>query len=64
MVDKAISVDNRIKEMVKNGKRKMSFPVQSSGCNTSPRLPQLGPFFRNQSMIRLPMHGQRPIFQM
>jgi hypothetical protein len=44
MVDKAIIIKNKIKEMEKNGKRKMSFPGQSLGSNTRPRLPQSGPF--------------------
>jgi hypothetical protein len=34
MVDKAIIVENKIKEMEKNGKRKTSFLGQSSGSNT------------------------------
>jgi hypothetical protein len=50
MVDKAIIVENRIKAMEKIGKRKTSFLGHSSGSNTRPRLPQLGPFFRNLSM--------------
>jgi hypothetical protein len=64
MVDKAIIIKNKIKEMEKNGKRKMSFPGQSLGSNTRPRLPQSGPFFINLSMVHPPMHGQRPPFQM
>jgi Zn-dependent M32 family carboxypeptidase len=39
MVDKAIIVENKIKEMEKNGMRKTSFSGQSSGSNTRPRLP-------------------------
>jgi hypothetical protein len=39
MVNKAIIVKNKIKEMEKNGKRKMSFLGQSSGSNTRPCLP-------------------------
>jgi hypothetical protein len=39
MVDKAIIVENKIKEMDKNGKRKTSFSGQSLGSNTRPRLP-------------------------
>jgi hypothetical protein len=42
MVNKAIIVENKIKEMEKNGKRKMPFPGQSSGSNTRLHLPQLG----------------------
>jgi hypothetical protein len=40
MVDKAIIVENKTKEMEKNGKRKMLFPEHSSGSNTRPHLPQ------------------------
>jgi hypothetical protein len=47
MVDKAIIVKNKIKEVEKNGKRKTLFLGQSSGRNTRPRLPRSGPFFRN-----------------
>jgi hypothetical protein len=64
MVDKAIIVENKIKEMEKNVKRKMSFMGQSSGSNTRPCLPQPVPFFRNPSMVLTPMHGQRPILQL
>jgi hypothetical protein len=39
MVDEATIVENRIKEMEKNGKMKTSFPGQSSRSNTRPRLP-------------------------
>jgi hypothetical protein len=61
MVDKAIIVENKIKEMEKNGKRKMLFSRQSSGSNIRPRLPPLGPFFRNPSMVHMPMNGPCPI---
>jgi hypothetical protein len=64
MVDKAIIVESKIKEMEKNGKRKTSFSGQSSAHNTRPCLPQSGPFFRNMSMVRPSMHGQRPPFHM
>jgi hypothetical protein len=64
MVDKAIIVENKIIEMEKNGKRKVAFSGQSSGSNTRPRFPQSRPFFRNSSMARPPMHGQRPLFHM
>jgi hypothetical protein len=37
MVDKAIVVENKIKEMEKDGKRKMSFSRQSSRSNVRPR---------------------------
>jgi hypothetical protein len=39
MVDKAIIVENKLKEMEKNGKQKMPFQGQPSGSNTKPRLP-------------------------
>jgi hypothetical protein len=64
MVDKAIIVETKIKEMEKNGKRKAAFFGQSSGGNTWPRFPQSGPFFRNLSIARPHMLGQRPTFHM
>jgi hypothetical protein len=36
MVDKAIVIENKIKEMEKDGKRKVSFSGQSSGSNVRP----------------------------
>jgi hypothetical protein len=39
MVDKAIIVENKLKEMERHGKQKMSFQGQSLGGNTRPRLP-------------------------
>jgi hypothetical protein len=62
MVDKAIFVENKIKEMEKNGERKMPFLGQSLGSNTTPRLPQPGPFFSNPSMVRPLIYGYRPPF--
>jgi hypothetical protein len=38
MVDKAIVIENKIKEMEKDGKRKVSFHGQPSGSNIRPRL--------------------------
>jgi hypothetical protein len=64
MVDKTIIVENKLKEMEMNGKRKIPFQGQSSGGNTRPHLPQLGPFFRAPQMIRPPMQGQRHPFLM
>jgi hypothetical protein len=46
MVDKAIIVENKLKEMEMNGKRKMPFQGQPSGSNTMHRLAQPGPFFK------------------
>jgi hypothetical protein len=37
MVDKANVIENKLKEMEKDGKRKMSFHGQSSGSNVMPR---------------------------
>jgi hypothetical protein len=51
MVDKAIIVENKIKEKEKDGKRKMSFLGQSLGSNTRPCFPQPVPFFRNPSVV-------------
>jgi hypothetical protein len=64
MVDKAINVENKLKEMERNGKWKMSFQGQSSGGNTRPQLPQPGPFFRALQMIHPPMQGQHHPFLM
>jgi hypothetical protein len=62
MVDKAIIIKNKIKEMEKNSKRDLSFQGQSLETNIRPRLPQTGPFFRNPNMVHPPMHGQHPPF--
>jgi hypothetical protein len=40
MVDKAIVIENKIKEMEKDGKRKVSFSGQSSESNVRPRFSQ------------------------
>jgi hypothetical protein len=40
MVDKAIVVENKIREMEKDGKRKVPFSGQSSGSNVRPRFSQ------------------------
>jgi hypothetical protein len=37
MIDKAIVIESKLKEMEKDGKRKMPFPGQSSGSNVRPR---------------------------
>jgi hypothetical protein len=64
MVDKAIIVENKLKEMERNGKWKMPFQGQSSGGNTRPHLHQPNPFFRAPQMIHPPMQGQRHPFLM
>jgi hypothetical protein len=51
MVDKAIIVENKLKEMEKNGKQKIPFQGQSSESNTRPHLPQPDPFFRSPQMM-------------
>jgi hypothetical protein len=40
MVDKAIVIENKKKEMEKDGKRKVSFSGQSLGSNVRPRFSQ------------------------
>jgi hypothetical protein len=37
IVDKAIIIESKLKEMEKDGKRKMPFPGQSSGSKVRPR---------------------------
>jgi hypothetical protein len=50
MVDKAIIIENKIKEMEKDGKRKMSFHGQSSKSNIRPRLSRSNQFFKPPQM--------------
>jgi hypothetical protein len=66
MVDKAIVIKNKIKEMEKDGKRKVSFSGQSSGSNVRPRFLQPNQFFKPPQMNRtqMPMQMQRPQFRM
>jgi hypothetical protein len=64
MVDKAIIIENKLKEMEKNGKRKIALQGQSSGSNTRPRLTQPDPFFRAPQMMRSPMQGHCHLFLM
>jgi hypothetical protein len=45
MVDKAIVIENKIKEMEKDGKRKLAFHGWPSGCNVRPHYSQPSPFF-------------------
>jgi hypothetical protein len=46
MVDKAIVVENKIREMEKDGKWKVPFSGQSSGSNVRPRFSQPNQFFK------------------
>jgi hypothetical protein len=80
MVDKAIVIEDKIKEMEKDGKRKLSFSGQSSRSNVKPRFSQPNQFFKPLQKNRPPMpvqvprpqfltqrpnfQAQRPIFQM
>jgi hypothetical protein len=72
MVDKAIVIENKIKEMEKDGMRKVPFSGQSSGSNVRPRFKQPNQFYKSLQMNRLPMPvqvsrsqflTQRPNFQ-
>jgi hypothetical protein len=44
MVDRAILIENKIKEMEKDGKRKVPFSGQSSGSNVRPPFSQPNQF--------------------
>jgi hypothetical protein len=50
MVDKAIVIENKIKEIGKDGKKKVSFSRQSSGSNVRPRFSQPNQFFKPPQM--------------
>jgi hypothetical protein len=60
MVDKAIIIENKIREMEGDGKRKVSFSGLSSGCNVRPRLTQPNQLFKPLQMNRPPMLVQVP----
>jgi hypothetical protein len=60
MVDKAIDIENKIKEMEKDGKMKVSFSRQSSGSNVRPRFTQPNQFYKPLQMNRPPMPVQVP----
>jgi hypothetical protein len=64
MVDKAIAVENKIREMEKDDKRKVPFSKQSSRSNVRPRFSQPNQFFKPLQMNRMqmPMQMQRPQF--
>jgi hypothetical protein len=66
VVDKAIIIENKIMEMEKYGKRKVSFHGQPSGSNVRPRFSQPNQFFKPPWMNRMqmPMQMQRLQFQM
>jgi predicted PolB exonuclease-like 3'-5' exonuclease len=50
MIDKAIAIESKLKEIEKDGKRKMPFPGQSSGSNVRPRFSQPNQFFKPPQM--------------
>jgi hypothetical protein len=60
MVDKAIVIENKIREMEKDGKRKVPFSGQSSRSNFRPRFTQPNQFVKPLQMNRRPMLVQVP----
>jgi hypothetical protein len=60
MVDKTIIIKNKIKEMEKDGKRKMPFSRQSSGSNVRPRFTQPNQLYKPLQMNQPPMPEQVP----
>jgi hypothetical protein len=60
MVDKAIVIRNKIKEMKKDGKRNVSFYGQPSGSNVRTRFLQPNQFFKSPQMNRPQMLVQVP----
>jgi hypothetical protein len=63
MVDKAIVIENKIREMEKDGKRKVPFSRQSSGSNVRPHFTQPNQLFRPLPMNWPPMPVQMPCSQ-
>jgi hypothetical protein len=60
VVDNAIVIENKIKEMEKDGKRKVSFHGQPSRSNVRPRFSPPNQFFKSPQMNQLPMPMQVP----
>jgi hypothetical protein len=58
VVDKAIVIENKIKEMEKDGKRKVLFHGQPSRNNVRPRFSQPNQFFKLPQMNWPPMPVQ------
>jgi hypothetical protein len=52
VVDKKIVIENKIKEMEKDGKRNVSFHGQPSGSNLRPRFSQPNQIFKSPEMNR------------
>jgi hypothetical protein len=65
MVDNVIVIENKIKEMEKDGKRKVAFHGQPSESNVRPRFTQSNQFFKPPQMNRpqMPMQVSHPEFQ-
>jgi hypothetical protein len=65
MVDKATVIENKIKQMEKDGKRKVSVHGQPLGSNVRPRFSQPNQFFKPPQMNRtqMSMQMQRPNFR-
>jgi hypothetical protein len=63
LVDKAIIIENKLKEMERDVKRKMSFSDQHSGSNTKPRFLQPSQFVRGPFPNCAPIQVPRPQFQ-
>jgi hypothetical protein len=59
-VDKAIVIENKIRDMEKDGKRKVPFSGQSLGSNVRPRFMQPNQLFKPLPMNRPPMPVQIP----
>jgi hypothetical protein len=66
MIDKALVIESKLKEVEKDEKRKMPFPEQSFGSNVRPRFSQPNQFFKPLQMSRMQilMQMQCPQFQM
>jgi hypothetical protein len=60
VVDKTIVIENKIKEMEKDGKRRVSFHEQPSGSNVRARFSQPNQFFKSPQMNWPPMPVQVP----
>jgi hypothetical protein len=64
LLNKAIVIENKIKEMLKDGKRKVSFHGQPSGSNVRPCFSQPNQFFKSPQMSQqqMPVQVPRPQF--
>jgi hypothetical protein len=59
VVDKAIIIENKLKEMVKDGKCKMVFPGQHFGSNARPHFSQPSQFLRAPFLSHAPIQVLR-----